>query len=202
LILSFIITPLKIMADILNDRNQREPKTLCADFDELYAGHFDSLVNYLQARFRSCPEQAEEIAQSAFERIATRIRRGPIANLKAFLWRTAHNLAISDIRSKNVANRYKVETKRLFHLDEGYPLTPERVLEAREQLEKVLQAVRLMPEQRRRAFILTRFEGLTHSEASERLGIARPAISKHVAKATADIYIALHDDKGHGKKAE
>lgn len=194
------------MADILNKSEQNKTKPLCVSFDdsfeELYVEHFPSLVKYLQTQFRSCPEQAEEIAQSAFERIATRKKHGAIANIKAFLWRTAHNLAISDIRSKGVSNRYKTETKRIFHLEEGYPFTPERVMEAREQLELILQVVRLMPEQRRRAFILTRFEDLSHSETSDRMGISRPAVSKHVAKATADLYKALHDEKEREKKSK
>ena len=189
------------MADLLKESEKPGTKAPCLNiddsFNELYAGHFDSLVIYLQHQFRSCPQQAEEIAQNAFERVATRKTRGPIGNLKAFLWRTAHNLAISDIRSKKLASRYKDETKRIFSLDEGYPLTPERVLEAREQMEIALKTLRGMPEQRRRAFILTRIEGLSHSEASDRLGISRPAVSRHVARATADLYRALHDERGN-----
>ena len=186
------------MADLLKDSENRGPESPRADFDdcfnELYAVHYDALVIYLQNQFRSGPQQAEEIAQSAFERVATRKRRGPIGNLKAFLWRTAHNLAVSDIRSKKTAARYMGETRRIFSHEEGYPLTPERVMEAREQMEIAVAALRAMPERRRRAFILTRIEGLSHREVSDRLGISRPAVSKHVARAAADIYRAMHGE--------
>jgi RNA polymerase sigma-70 factor (ECF subfamily) len=56
----------------------------------------------------------------------------------------------------------------------------------------VQSVLRAMPEQRRRAFILTRVEGLSHGDAARRLGISRPAVSKHVARAMDDLYAALH----------
>lgn len=181
----------------MNEIKKRRSETLCVEYDdsikELYSGYFDPLVIYIRTQFRSCPQQAEDIAQNAFEKIAAKKNLGRITNIKAFLWRTAYNIAISGIRSKGVAAKYQAETKRLFSCDEEYSLTPERVLEAREQVEIAKDVLRRMPEQRRRAFILTRIEGLSHDEASKRLGISRPAVSKHVARATADLYGTLNN---------
>jgi len=182
----------------LNNKDKRNAEVLCINYDDsfkkLYRASFDSLVLYLKTQFRSCPQQAEDIAQNAFEKIATRKNPGPIGNIKAFLWRTAHNIAISDIRSKRLATKYHAETKNLYGQEEEYPLTPERILEGKEQIGLAVQTLRQMPEQRRRAFILTRIEGLSHTKASEKLGISRPAVSKHVARATSDLYTALHNE--------
>lgn len=177
----------KVEAEILGNEYLDSIKTL-------YAGCFDQLVGYLQTRFRSCPHQAKEVAQQAFEQVVARKDCSPIDNIKAFLWRTAHNIAISEFRSQKVANKYQAETRLMLHGGEGHTHTPERLLEAREQLEIVKGILRAMPEQRRRAFILTRIEGLSFTEASMRLGISRPAVSKHVARAAADLYVALHSD--------
>ena len=186
------------MADPLREREKGDAKALCPEsvdsIQELYTGYYDPLVLYLKKHFRSGPHRAEEIAQDTFEKIAHKGDLKSIGNIKAFLWRTAHNIAVSGIRSRQLAGKYKPETARMFATEEGYSLTPERVLEAREQVEIAKQTLREMPEQRRRAFILTRIKELSHTEAARIMGISRPAVSKHVAKATAAMYTALHND--------
>lgn len=186
------------MPDLASDNKNHEAERFCAcdddAFRELYAAHFNSLVAYLRGQFRSCTQHAEEIAQDAFEKIATMGSLGAIGNIKAYLWRAAHNIAVSGIRSRRLATKYRIETEQLFSAGEGYHLTPERVLETNEQVQIALAVLRRMPEQRRRAFVLTRLEGLSHAEAAERLGVSRPAVSKHVAKATAELYAALHHE--------
>lgn len=192
------------MPDLASEKETPQAKRFCPygddAFRQLYAAHFHSLVAYLRGQFRSCTPHAEEIAQDAFEKIASMDNLGGIGNIKAYLWRAAHNLAISSIRSRNLSQKYQIETQQLFSGEEGYRLTPERVFETNEQTQIALACLRAMPEQRRRAFILTRIEGLSHTEAAEQMGISRPAVSKHVAKAIADLYAALHNESSSGAK--
>lgn len=187
---------------LLNKRKDTPPSAGCANSEHgikvLYDENCAPLVGHLKAYFHSCPQQAEEVAHDAFEKVVTHNRSNTIENIKAFLWRTANNLAISRIRSQKVAHKYEAEARHLFSTDHGYLLNPERVLEAKEKIKIVKDALRIMPKQRRRAFILTRIENLSHAQASQRMGISRPAVSKHVAKAMTDIHAALHnaqDDK-------
>lgn len=160
-------------------------------FDQLYADYFAPLVAYLQSSFGSGPPEPEDVAQRAFGRLVARGNLGEIQNLQAFLWRTARNIAMSDKRAAQVRLKRKPETEILFSSSDGYAITPERVLEGKEQVALAEEVLRAMPEQRRRAFVLTRIEGLSHAETSKRLGISRPAVTKHVARATADLYAVL-----------
>ena len=49
----------------------------------------------------------------------------------------------------------------------------------------------------RKAFVLVRFENMTQLEAARQLGISRPAVTKHIAKATKELLEALlKDDAG------
>ncbi len=170
----------------------REGATLSTPtMDSLYTDQFAPLVAYLRASFGVGPPEPEDIAQRAFGQLLAKGDLTGIDNLKAFLWRTARNIALSDKRAAQVRSKRKTETEILFSAAEGYSLTPERVLEGKEQVNLAVEVLRDMPEQRRRAFILTRIEGLSHAETSKRLGISRPAVSKHVARATADLYEKL-----------
>jgi RNA polymerase sigma-70 factor (ECF subfamily) len=56
-------------------------------------------------------------------------------------------------------------------------------LEARQRLERLVEALAGLPPQTQRVFRLHKFEGLTHSETAARLGISRSAVEKHVSTA-------------------
>ena len=167
------------------------PAEMRLEIRKLFTDCFDPLVAFLRLRFGAGPPDPEDVAQQAFGKLMERERLSDIENPKAFLWRTARNIAVSEKRSLTRAGRREADAAAVFSIEEGYLLTPERVLEAKEQVGVALNVLRKMPGQRRRAFILTRIEGLSHGEAAKRLGVSRPAVSKHVAKATVDLYAAL-----------
>ncbi|MEM7409108.1 MAG: sigma-70 family RNA polymerase sigma factor [Myxococcota bacterium] len=156
---------------------------------QLYVEHFERLVASLYAAFGAGPPEPEDVAQRAFAKLIGHRPTREVDNPAAFLWRTASNIAISDKRAQQVRHRYARDSRSM--QNEGVVLTPERVLESKERLDVVLATLRKMPEQRRRVFLLNRVEGLSYSEVSKRIGIGRTAVTKHVARATADIDAAL-----------
>ncbi|MEO1078437.1 MAG: RNA polymerase sigma factor [Pseudomonadota bacterium] len=155
--------------------------------EALYATCFRQLVAFLRSRFGSGPPPPEDLAQSAFERLLTARELREDASPKAFLWRTATNLAISSHRKNGVEQRNLPQFAVLFTDSEGCHRTPERVTEAEEQLDKIYKVLTQMPEKRSSAFLLVRVDGLSHAEAAAILGVSRAAVSKHVAKATKEI---------------
>lgn len=156
-----------------------------------YADYYEPLVGFLRARFGSGPPDPEDIAQRTFSRLLDRPALEEVRNPRAFLWRIAHNLVVSEQRSVAVAAQGVQSLLAAFPLDEGYLLVPERVLEAKEQLRTAIGVLERMPERRRRAFLMVRVDGLTQAEVASRLGISPPAVSKHIGNATADLYDAL-----------
>lgn len=168
-----------------------DPRSLV---EALYATCFDQLVGFLRSTFGAGPPPPEDLAQAAFERLLKVAHLRGDSNPRAFLWRTASNLAVSARRRSNVETRNLVDVETLFPAREGYRSTPERVVETEEDLEIVYKIISEMPEQRRSAFLLVRVDGLSHADAAVRLAISRPAVSKHVARATKDIIGAFRHD--------
>ncbi len=156
-----------------------------------YAEYYAPLLGFLRARFGAGPPDPEDIAQRTFSRLLDRPALEQVRNPKAFLWRIAHNLAVSEQRSAAVAEQGARGLPAAFSSDEGYLLVPERVLEAKEQLEIAIGVLERMPERRRQVFLMARVDGLTQEEVASRLGISPPAVSKHIGSATADLYDAL-----------
>ena len=73
---------------------------------------------------------------------------------------------------------------------------PERVILAREEIIAINKVLENMPDNRRRAFLHYRFEGLSAAEIGRRLGISRPGAAKHIARAIAEIDGLFNDDSG------
>ena len=156
-------------------------------FKSVYAEQFTPLASWLHAAFGAGPPEPEDVAQRAFANLARRGDLSDIENPKAFLWRTARNIMVSQKRHEATRNNATEEMETIFSLDQGDVLNPERVLEAKDALAAMVKAVEKMPTQRRRAFQLKCFEGLNNTEIGKRLGISRPAIHKHLVRAGVDI---------------
>lgn len=157
----------------------------------IYQKHFRKLVRDLIAAFGLGPPDPEDIAQRTFEQLLKRGTVENIASLEAFLWRAAKNHRLSQLRSMASIARRDTVLETIFLSNPGYLECPERVLESKERIGLTLQALKAMPSDRRRAFEMVRFDGLAHKEVAQIMGISRPAVSKHVAKAMRDISLSL-----------
>ena len=69
----------------------------------LYRKHLRELLAYLYRFFRNADE-AEETVQEVFYLLCARARKGNLdrKNIRAYLYRTAHNLAIDNLRKKKI----------------------------------------------------------------------------------------------------
>lgn len=159
-----------------------------------YLDHYNALISFLHSRFGAGPPEPEDIAQRTFARLLDHPTLNEVANPRAFLWRIAHNMVVSEHRSSKTAERGLENLSLLSSVNEGYLLVPERVLAAQEQIRIAVRVLERMPEKRRTVFLMVRIDGLSQSEVASRLNITPPAVSKHVGKATAELYDALMRD--------
>ena len=161
----------------------------------LYTEYAQELVGYLRKVFGDGPPDPEDVAQTAFEKLA-KTDLSQIKNVKAFLWRTARNLTLTEKRNRGVRSRYDFEVEHLFFALHGSESDPQRVLQVKQQLKIINEALRLMPERRRVAFLLHRVDGLNFAAVGRRLGVSRKMARKHVARAVIDLEDALSDSGG------
>ncbi|MGD1954706.1 MAG: RNA polymerase sigma factor [Sphingomonadales bacterium] len=154
---------------------------------DAYQAYFAPLVAWLHHAYGAGPPEPEDVAQRAFANLAQRRDLSDVENVKAFVWRSARNIVVSEKRLQMTRNKASDTVEALFSGDQGDVLSPARVLETKDMLNKMISAIGDMPEQRRRAYILHRIEGMRYTDAARRLGISRTAVTKHVALASLDI---------------
>ena len=164
--------------------------------ESLYSAYFADLIRYLYKAFGEGPPDPEDVAQEAFRRLAEQKDLSLIDNQPAFLWRTARNLIVSDKRRDVTRSKYDFEIEHLFFAISSPGLSPEHVLEVKEQLRIIGAELQKMPERRRKAFLWHRIDGLNFTEVGRKLGIDRRAVVRHISIAATDIEIALRKATG------
>jgi RNA polymerase sigma factor (sigma-70 family) len=151
---------------------------------DLYGRYRKELVAFVRRRFGAGPPDPEDIAQQAFTNFAAMGPAESVANPRAFLFRTAHNIAVNDRKRRGVGRRFLEANPDPREIrDERYDLDPEVVLLSREQYSLIESVIRAMPWKRRQSLLLSRLEGLSYAEIGRRLGQSESAVRKQVAAA-------------------
>jgi RNA polymerase sigma-70 factor (ECF subfamily) len=160
--------------------------------DRIYAEHGDWLRGWLQRQTR-CPHWAADVTQDTFCRLLERPHSIAVRNPRGLLAVIARRLLVDDVRRRDLERAY-LDAYRTMH-GEFDPLTPERIIEAVQLLEGVVQLLRHMSDDIREAFLLRKLEGLTHSEIASRLHISDRTVKRHLARAYAHCYLLAYPDQ-------
>ena len=155
-----------------------------------YKAYSRELTGYLRATFGEGPPDPEDMVHAAFQKLAEQ-DLSRIQNLRAFLWRTARNLTLTELRNRDIRSHYDFEIEHLFFAASGSDPDPQRAVEVQQQLKIINNALDRMPAKRKRAFLLNRVGGLNFSAVGRRMGLSPRAVVKHICRAVADLEDAL-----------
>jgi RNA polymerase sigma-70 factor (ECF subfamily) len=151
------------------------------DIKNLFLAHRAELQAYLAERLRDV-ETASDLTQEAFVRFAEQGEQLSVPHGRAYLYKTAHNLAIDHGRRLTRRSTDTVDEAGLAGVPDARP-SPEEALVARQRLNLLRAAIEELPLRTRQVFVLTRIEELTYHETAKRLGISESSVSKHLAQA-------------------
>ncbi len=162
--------------DVLLMRRVAEGDT--AAYQALVDTHLRSILSYGQRLLKSLPE-AEEVAQETFFRAwehANSYR--PEARVSTWLHTIAHNQCVDRLRKKRLVSVGEA-------LDEvpDSEKKPSVLVERKELAQKVQRALDQLPERQRVALTLVHYQGLSHAEAGEVLGVGVEAVESLLARA-------------------
>ena len=136
-----------------------------------------ALRRYFQKKVNAT--EAEDLVQNVFLNIQSRgAQAGAIENVEGYLFRTAANVLAR--RLGRDAWRGDPLSVVVEPQDE---LSPERALNAKEQLERVVEALKTLPPRTRHAFILHRFEEMTYVSIARQMGITTISVGKLIKRA-------------------
>ena len=173
--------------------DEREEDDARAALEACFRKYFRELVGMLRKRVHD-PEQAADLAQTAFARLAGRIDDPQtLEYARAHLMQIARNATVDHVRKAAVEKKYEREAAAAFGTGEADTRTPEEVALQRERLARLEEIIRAFPPMRRRIFILSRLHGLSAAEIAAQEGMSKRAVRGHIERALADIRAKMGD---------
>lgn len=145
----------------------------------LFHAHNEALIRFLAARLHS-RQEALEVAQEAYVRMLNLAEPGAIGFLRAFLFRTAANLAVDRMRADSRA-RHARNSVLLEELIETR--TPERYTVGAQEIARLRECVGSLPPKCRYAFLLYRVQGVAIDEVARRMGLTERMVHLYVRRA-------------------
>lgn len=128
----------------------------------------------------------DDILQEAFVRSYEAAGKMTIRNPRAFLLRTAANLALNHASRAGTRLTDSMEDLPFSSVNELWVTeSPEARFEADQRFVVFCRAVGSLPPQCRQVFVLKKVYGMSQKEIADQLGIAQSTVEKHIAKGLA-----------------
>jgi RNA polymerase sigma factor (sigma-70 family) len=149
-----------------------------AAFSVIHDRYRQRLFAYARQMLGGSRQDAEDALQDVFLRAYSSLRGNdrPVS-LRAWLYRVAHNRCIDHLRRPVPPPIDLFETSRK-------PLhDPIDESERREDLRRLIEDVRRLPEQQRSALLMREMDGMSYAELSEALGVSLQAVKSLLVRA-------------------
>ncbi|WP_342346196.1 sigma-70 family RNA polymerase sigma factor [Burkholderia perseverans] len=144
--------------------------------------YYRELLRFLSQRVKDI-DTASDIAQESYLRVLTLRGSGtPISDPRGLLYRTARNLVIDSFRRAGVRDQHVQPLDDDCDRPADPSSQPENAFESSQRTDMLVAAIEALPPRCREAFVLHRFEGLSHLEIAARMGISRNMVEKHVIR--------------------
>jgi RNA polymerase sigma-70 factor (ECF subfamily) len=165
-------------------------------FGRLYQKYLKMVYNYVYYRVGHV-EEAEDITESVFLHALLNFRRYQDRGLpfSAWLMKIAHNLVANWYRREGRGIRVPMDSEDTGELASQLP-SPEEVVEAREDSERILRLIRELPEERQQALILRYAAGLKHREIGEVMGKSTTAVKVLLHRTVAALGRRMRAEEG------
>lgn len=142
--------------------------------------HQSALRGYI-SRFVKRNQDIDDVAQEAFLRAYKAEQKRIIDQPKSFLFRIAHNVAISELTKKSSQIIDYIEDIDNSGVIWGGSTAEDEAI-AKQSLDMHYKAVTKLPDQCRRVYLMRKVHGMRYKEIAESLGIAVSTVEKHMAK--------------------
>jgi len=145
------------------------------------------------------PETAEDLMQEAFVRVwdhrqelSAELRNGDRDAMRRYLWRTARNLAIDEIRAR-VRRRQHTERPRAIGERPRPDHRPDRQVEHADALQAVRETVERLPNRRTRRCLQLWMDGKALVDIAESMGLGPGQVRGLLQRGKAEVVLRATD---------
>ncbi len=159
-------------------------------FADLFETTYDGLFGFARYIVRE-PAAAHDVLQDVYMKLwKIREEVDPARSLKALMYQMVRNYALNHERQRKTRSAQSIDDSLR---EPAAPVTIERDMEARALGEQIERWVSELPERRREAFVLSRYEGLSHDEIARIMELTPRTVNNHVVLALQDLRARLQE---------
>ena len=183
--------------DLLRNSNHTANNPLFDDekmFEFIFKAYFPRLMAFAR-KFVEDRSVAEDIIQDVFLKVWINRKEIEEETFKSYLFTLVRNACMNYVKHKRIADNCSLDiqdtiTKEGLYYADFFsdPLHQTIFNEINQEIENVIEG---LPDQTKRVFRLSRFEGMKNSEISELLNISIRTVEKHNTKALQKLKIQL-----------
>lgn len=160
------------------------------EFEDLFKSQYAELCGYANKYLQDI-DAAEETVQAFFVKFWENRETVNIkTSQRSYLFTSIKNSCLNRIKHLKVREDYKIINKRERELS-NYSVDEE--IEASELDQKIRSSIALLPEGRKRIFIMSRYEGLKYKEIAEKLKISVKTVENQMGSAIKYLKSELSD---------
>ena len=143
------------------------------------------------------PNDIEDVVQETYVRIYQAAQKNEIRHPKSFMLKTARNIALNHVSRADAMNH--LSTSLANGMDEHFDFddelnmddfdalpmlsdSPETLVQSEEEFQIFCRAVRDLPKQGRKVFVLKKVYGMSQREVARYLGIGEGTVEQHLAQ--------------------
>ena len=160
------------------------------DFEALFKAHYSSLCSYANHFLKDTWASEEVVQEVMFKIWVNRESLLITTSMKSYLFRAVRNGCMNVLKHINIREDYK-SMRELDNTENQISGEDEMIVSELEL--KIRQAIDRLPLERRKVFIMSRYDGMTYSQIAEVLGISVKTVENQMGKALKTLRADLSD---------
>ena len=149
------------------------------DFEKLFNDHYSNLCAYAN-NFLKDVDASEEVVQEVLFKLWT--NRDSIiitSSIQSYLFRAVRNASLNVLKHVNIREDYKAQNE--YERDDELSSEDEMIVSELDQ--KIREAIDQLPIERKKVFIMSRYDGLKYKEIADKLNISGSTVENQMVKA-------------------
>jgi len=151
-----------------------------ADFEVLFKASYTSLCAYANTFLRDIAASEDVVQEVMFKVWTSRDNLVVTSSLQSYLFRAVRNSCLNVLKHLDIRDQYK-DRKGTFGAD-LHSGEQDTVVFSELQM-NIRNAIDLLPTERKKIFILSRYEGLSYQQIAEKLEISIKTVENQMGKA-------------------
>ena len=159
------------------------------DFEKIFNDHYSTLCAYANNFLKDVDASEEVVQEILFKLWTNRDKIIITSTIQSYLFRSVRNASLNVLKHVNIREDYKIQHE--YERDDELSSEDEMIVSELDQ--KIRAAIDQLPIERKKVFIMSRYDGLKYKEIAEKLNISVSTVENQMVKALKFLRTELKD---------